>query len=380
MPWAAPYSNAAPTSHAPISPFNPVNFYSPVDLFGPPNISDFGDGPKRKIGFFFSYERVFWSLSKPSTSTIGSEEAEQTVTLGGVPNTVLENTIDTSFIQSHGTYGNRFELGYMDTNNKGWLVGIIDHVSQNFSRDLIGGNYILFNDPVAALDGFVDRDGDGIFDDLTTFLPLFDEVVVSNHAELNGVEVMRMYRAPRGHNGGNLELYVGARYVKFDDRFTAYAFGNILADSFWQNKVENSIVGPQIAGRYSHQRGRWTFSAEGRLMAGANFESAHFSNHIATLAPPVGGTGIPANLAPSSALSANYTTTFAPVGELRVQTSYQLTSAAAIRFGYTGMYIGGLTRASNTIDYTLLKMGIIDGNHDQDLFVNGISLGIEFNR
>jgi hypothetical protein len=401
-----------------MSPFDPVQFYQEWQPFAPADTSDFGDGPKPNIGFFFSYERVYWSISKPFTAPIGAPPTPITTFF------VDENTLDTSFIKSTGTYGNRFDLGYMDSNDYGWLVSVIDHVSQN--QEMSARNpTVLFNDPLGVLEGFVDLNGDGFDDDLNgnriygrdgqdtgvpnpnppppitpgppfdgipdspapidfgdtvTFTPAFTLLNAQNWTELNGVELMRMYRAPRGHHGGVWELYYGARWLKVDDRFSVQAFGGVLADSFWQNKVENSMVGPQVGGRYSHQRGRWVFSAEGRFMAAANFTSTHFTSTIATLAPPFNGTNRPFALSRYGSNQVNYEDEFSPVAELRLQTSFVLTRAVALKLGYTGMFIGGLTRASNTVDYTLPTMGILDANHNQSIYTGGVSFGIEINR
>lgn len=417
----APYSAAAPATHRPMSPFNPVQFYQEWQPFAPADTSDFGDGPKPNIGFFFSYERVYWALSKPFTAQIGSPTAQGLVFENGF--LIQENnSMDTSWIKSTGTYGNRFDLGYMDSNDYGWLVSVIDHVSQSQQISQLNPT-VLFNDPNFLLWGFIDLNGDGIDDDLNgnqvhgrdgldlgtpnptpppafipppdgipdtpapidigdtvAFPPRFTRLDASNWTELNGVELMRMYRAPRGHHGGVWELYYGARWLKVDDRFNVAAFGGILADSFWQNKVENSMVGPQIGTRYSHQRGRWVFSTEGRFMAAANFVSTHFNSTIATQAPPTGGTNRPVNLTRYGSNQVAYDEEFSPVAEFRIQTSFILTRAVALKLGYTGMFIGGLTRASNTVDYTIPYMGILDGNHNQSIYAGGVSFGIEINR
>ena len=39
-----------------------------------------------------------------------------------------------------------------------------------------------------------------------------------------------------------------------------------------------------------------------------------------------------------------------------------------------------MTRASNTIDYTLPNIGIINGGHHSAVILNGFTLGIEINR
>ena len=102
----APYSNAAPSQHRAISPFNPVGFVQDWTPFAPANISDYGLGPKPHTGFFFSYERLMWTMSKPTVTDVGSAAAEGTFIENGTP--VLElNTTDTSFLRSKIGWGNR---------------------------------------------------------------------------------------------------------------------------------------------------------------------------------------------------------------------------------------------------------------------------------
>lgn len=407
----APYSNPAP-QHAPMSPFNPVGFTHKVQPFGPADISDYGNGPPRRTGFFLSYERLFMAINKPATATIGSEAAEGPTFLDEIP-TFLTNSFTTDFLKSTSTFGNRWEFGYMDTDEYGWLVSVIDHLSQNQSC-VVNGGRILFNDPDNFLVGFTDADGDGFDDDLNgngifgrdgfdsdnppndepdlsapvdlgdarSFLPTFTSLIFSQHSEVNSVELMRMYRAPRLHGGGQFDLIYGAKLFRLDDFFIINAIGGIFADSFIETKVQNNIVGPQIGGRYSHQRGRWVFSAEGRFMPGVNFQNLRQKSEIATLGPtePRGTQNEPVNLSRTSSKDVVNDEQFAPVAELRLQTSYIVTRSVAVKFSYNVIAAGGLTRASNRIDYTLPNIGITDSPRGEDLFVDGFSLGVEVNR
>ena len=428
----ARYSNAAPAQHAPLSPFNPVGFRHDTQPFAPADLSDYGNGLKPNIGYFFSYERLYWSLSKPSTADIGSSTAEGFFNEQGL-SVFEQNSFDTDFLKSTATWGNRYEGGYMDTNDYGWLVSVIHHLSQN-QQCVLPGAQVLFDDPSGFLLGFLDanfddidddvngnnvfgRDGedlgtpndnpppefipppDGIidvdaptdFDDLVTFLPTFRVLFASQHTELNSVELMRMYRAPRLHNGGVLELYYGVRWMKIDDRFNLFGQGGVLDEFMSETKVENSMVGPQIGVRYGHQRGRWTFSTEGRFTAAANFQSVHQKTLFATNAAVTGedpmdgetmtpARNFPLNLRPLASKVTASDEEFAPIGEFRIQTSYQLTRSMGLKVGYTAMMVDGISRASNRIAYRLPEMGLLNSGTRQDMFINGLSLGFEINR
>src|SRR5690242_13715556 len=63
--WAygnAPYSNAYPDEHRAFEPFAPVGFIQKLQPFAPVDVSDYGNGPRARRGFFFSYERLDWSI------------------------------------------------------------------------------------------------------------------------------------------------------------------------------------------------------------------------------------------------------------------------------------------------------------------------------
>jgi hypothetical protein len=68
---------------------------------------------------------------------------------------------------------------------------------------------------------------------------------------------------------------------------------------------------------------------------------------------------------------------FSPVAELRLQTTYHLFTAFAIKAGYTGMFVGNIRRAAPSVLYSLPDMGYLDAG-TQDLLINGFDFGVEF--
>jgi hypothetical protein len=405
----APYSNPDPGQHKPWQPFNPVGFETEMQPFAPADISEYGNGPKPRTGFFASYERLYWTISKPGNFPVGNPDLEGPTVVNGIP-TLLVNSFDTDdFMKPFWAWGNRYELGYMDCNDYGWLVSGISHLHQGQVYNLLDAQ-VLFNDPGNLLLGFTDVNGDGLDDDLNgngvfgrdgidtdgdgvpdtaapvdpldtiSFPARYDFLQATNETVLDGVEVMRMYRAPRLHDGGTFELLYGVRYMHIMDHFIVDAIGGFLDESVWDTKVENDIVGPQIGGRYSNQRGRWIFSAEGRLFAAANFIRTQQRSVIATNFVPTGAPGEPVNLTPFGAQDSDKETEFAPGGEIRFQTVYQLTQSVGLKLGYTAMLIDNVSRASNRIDYTLPDFGVLNINTNEDIFFQGISFGIEINR
>ena len=65
------------------------------------------------------------------------------------------------------------------------------------------------------------------------------------------------------------------------------------------------------------------------------------------------------------------------MAELRLQASYHVWQGAALKFGYTGSYVGNIRRAAPSVRYFLPDMGYVktDG---EDFLINGFDLGVEF--
>ena len=178
----AEYSNADTTPHKGWTPFAPVGFLQDWQPFAPVDISDYGNGIKSRKGFFFGYDRLEWTISRPRNTDVGNpnmpgfflepggtSNIAPTVTPAGqaglFPGGVVgpgtlggtfyeTNSDNTNQLRSKFGPGNRWEFGYMDTNDYGWLVSVIDHVSQNQTYAGTGGG-VLFNDPTGYLQGFV---------------------------------------------------------------------------------------------------------------------------------------------------------------------------------------------------------------------------------
>ncbi len=288
---SAPFADDNPEYGHNFSPFNPVHFEPDFEMFAPAETSGYGNGPRAKIGYFGSYERLFWSISKPATAQIGSPTAQGFAPgPGGLVDQFNTNSADTGFLLANGAWGNRWELGYVDDDNYGWLVGILDHISQAQYHVFNGAN-VLFNDPGDLLSGFVpfidpvtgaiiDRDinNNHVFGrfgldvgvvnpnpppprvyfgnptvpapvdtgDLVHVVPNFFWLIAKNLTQINGTEVMRMYRAPRLHNGGYFELLYGARWLQVNDTFMVMGIGGLLDNSTWSTRAQNNMVGPQI--------------------------------------------------------------------------------------------------------------------------------------
>jgi hypothetical protein len=185
--------------------------------------------------------------------------------------------------------------------------------------------------------------------------------------------------------------------------------GNVLADSFWNTQAQNHIIGPQIGGRWFRKGGRWTVSVDGRFFAGLNMQTIRNQGVLGSYldapqpwnwameeveidpGPPpitvvVGGGDplyVPILRDPYRFDHSAHMREFSPGGELRLELMFELTRAVSVKAGWSGMWLGGIARASAMPDYTISDqsvMGINRSKNNQSVFVNGLNVGLSINR
>ncbi len=408
-------------------PFGPIDWDPDCQPFAQADLSTYGDGPSQNTGMFFNYSRVYWSVGGPKLAGIG--DATQNGLSFVFPNvqtqTNVINSIDTTDFGQRMDWGNRFEVGYMMDNHQGWLFGW-NRVS-GFQNQDYNDATVLFRDPLGMLSDFAvggvfpagyplagqryaaDLNGnrvfgpsgrdtgtgfppvpptlDGIPDtaaatdlgDLVRVVPVFDTIRVQNVIKINHLELLYLWRSCRSDWGSEYEWMFGAGYTQVDDTFNVVATGGVLADSFWNTNIKNNIIGPKIGLRWSNIRERWKFGLEGRFLAGANIQNLVQEGEFGS---NLGGNavGTPFNLRAQSFTNDRHDLTFAPVGDFRVETSYTVTQAIALRLGYTFQAIGGISRAANRIDYAFPHLGFTDNHMNDFVIANGVDFGIEINR
>jgi len=418
-------------------PFAPTGIETDLQLFAPAELGSFGQRPAPHEGYFFTFEKLNWNIGGVKTA-LGDESVILIAPVyfpgGPIDPSAIPNTFDVSLPKARFGWGERYELGYME-DDSGWLAGVLHGPSD--AQELIIGDaadadpttqsvIINFSDPFNLMVGFVDlrsnapgtdpndqdRGGDGIiddidgdqrhgpdgldtdgdgepdiedgitdFDDLVQLKATWDTVAVRTLTKFSGVEVMKMHRFNPFHGGTYFELHYGARFLQFDDSFNVDATGSdttTMGDSYWNTQVVNNMVGPQVTGRWVSTRGRWTVNVQGRFMAAVNIQNADITGQLGSISTPS---------APNRGLYFDNTSfvhdrreiNFSPLAELRVQTSFQITRSLAASVGYTAMYTGNVSRASQVIEYRFPDMGLLEGGN-ADLFTNGVNFGVEFNR
>lgn len=452
-------------------PYGPIQNTVDWDWFAPVTDHLMDQAQHQQDGYFFSYERLKWWLSKPDATPIGTAvpqpinafyshsvnttyvddtTSQRILVVAPGGNVDFVNSITSANPSTTTGYGNRWEAGYVQ-NRWGWMVSVIDNVEFHneswFGVDdkrrnqlaaaqgirgldgvLEGQNtvrfdqpapavppplfvapvapvasiqallaidglltvQVVFEDPFGELFGFVDNDGDGLADDINgdgiiddndrvRMGVSYDNLHVVNHTEMSGIELMSIRRKRPTYRGAFVEMFLGVRYLQVDDVFDVVAHGGVLADSAWNQRALNRIVGPQFGFRWHKRNGRWDFGIQGRAMMGANFIRLRQRGVIADHLTSTGEfqVGAPA-VTPHTFYHDLNDEKFSPVGELRAEASLLLTKAIAVKVGWNGTVIGGLTRASNTIRYRLPDMGIV--NHNDEAFAQGVNFGIELNR
>lgn len=275
-----------------------------------------------------------------------------------------------------GNYGGQGEPGTDDDDTAFTFTRLTDDINEN---GIPGSVIVLVPDPTNP--GFFLLTTATDFGDLHEFNVAFDSVEVRSRTKMSGVEAMwsheltnRHYQAK--HQNNSIEIAAGARFMMLEDYFYWLGEGSILGRSYTHTWLDNNIVGPQVAAKWTNQRQRWRFTANTRFMLGYNVQNWSQENGMGAELVP-GATNRLLYARPTFSQHGLSFDDLSPVGELRLETAYYLTKALALKLGYTGSYVGNIKRASTSVRYYLPDMGYRDSG-TQDLISNGVDMGIEF--
>ncbi len=268
----------------------------------------------------------------------------------------------------------------------------------DFIDDLDGDGIEGFNFILGDIDGDGEIDDDEVIgiavdlDDLHEFNVTFNQVNVRNVTETQGVELMRTHQLSNRHKEvkrqrSQWEIAYGVRFLRLRDRFSFDGTSDLLGTAAFTTEAENQIVGPQIRSKWTTQRGRWNLGIDGRFLFGYNITDADQTGSIGLDNTDAFGTVVNPGLVPGgfNRLISGQPTAFSygrqdnefsPTAELRANLSYQLTSAVALRLGYTAIFVDNISRASQITRYFLPDMGLRPGGQ-QEIFINGANFGFE---
>jgi len=359
--------------------FPPVE--SDFQFFAPADVDTYGGGPQQKTGWFADYDRVYINVSRPNDSYWESSK------------------------MGDFTWGNRFDIGYVDDEQKGWLFTGWHIDGPNQSDVVITERMNRYNDEEGQGgdddDDDDDSSGDTVLyprrDDNNFYTGARDYLVTNsiNVADLSGAEINRTWQLDQLHHGAFLTPFVGLRYAKFKDYYRRETYSRWDEDGFptpiyppigvdallattealqsLQASVVNDMVGGQLGVHWSRDYRRWNFSGDFKAFALENFQNwQQITKTEVTIyggGLPVDGTQPDTVLMMESNGGNDHTAEFVFGMELRFDAAYRLTRDISLRCGAEFMDFGqGIGRGLDVAD------------NNQDLIMYGFTMGVTWNR
>jgi hypothetical protein len=202
---------------------------------------------------------------------------------------------------------------------------------------------------------------------------------------------------------------LGIITADFPSTLTGVGPGSLFQLGDWETYTSNNMVGPEFGLMFEGHAGRWSWQAGGKFTAGfnwqnniyrgSNFAEATGADYLRTnfaggglttinvTQAGVGGSATTVVEVPNSPLinqifpTGNLDTTnqaehrfvFSPVGEWRFGAQFKVSQAISLNFGYTGMWLSQIARASsNTGFITELRpvQDVARNATDQPIYVN----------
>jgi hypothetical protein len=318
----------------------------------------------------------------------------------------LRLDLNTNWMRTDLQWGNRFEGGWI-YDDYGMLFSYFN--SGPDSQAFTTTNAFAVNSPTTTFEqqavsggGFIGGDV-LVVTTITSESPPPDHVITQSLTQRNSTELtsagfawaVRRNLTTAGSGAIRTARFTfGPRYLQVADRFsieygsqvdgfdatTGCPVGNPCDLQFggWDTSAYNNIVGPEIGFNYMFERGRWSIETDLRFTAGMNWQNTlyrgsnfpaalgadyfrstyTFANTVAqgtnasspVAAPPlfvqIYGLG-----QSNATNTAEHNFVFAPLGEWRLKGRYKVSKAISLNLGYTGMWLGGITRASTNTEF-----------------------------
>lgn len=368
----------------------PVNIAPPVLLGGldsapPSDVFDWG----HRYNFSYYNGDEAWNINVLDGPTFADQQlygSQTQATLYGTVMIVFDDPLDLmrGFIDVVGPIGGPFQPD-----------GLADDIDGDGQ---FGPDGYDLDDPGREPDSFLIGDLRGDFDDIVNLPVSFQFLTVRSATQTRGIELMRTHRLSNNHKmdkhqNNNVELGAGVRYFRLRDDYDVNGFafnpnaptalandwGGTLGDSFWNTRITNNLVGPQISARWTHQRKRWNFDLAGRFLFAYNVQNFEQNTMLGQGLVP-GQYNKPIYFATTVADHGKQENDFSPTTELRADLNYQLTRSVALRIGYTALFIDNVSRAASQVRYELPRMGFRDDQAGkQEVFMNGANFGFDVN-
>lgn len=191
-----------------------------------------------------------------------------------------------------------------------------------------------------------------------------DQLTVNQNATINNVEVN--FWAPTGDSP--FGIAAGFRYLNLDERFRISGLDSDTGASRYAIATRNNLFGAQLAARYRQMQ-----FAGGRLGLESYAKAGIFGNSVGMnqLVTDFDNTFVARNTAVSSGQAAF-------IGDIGLTGLVRLTDSVNIRLGYTLIWIEGVARAANQLDFTDSATSGTSFAYGQGAFMQGITAGFEF--
>lgn len=291
----------------------PDTFDLDYQFFAPAEIDLYGDDVPLRNGWWAQYSRMYLAVSRADA--------------------------EAAPYKMDKTWGNRYDIGYMTEEDHGWM----------FTVSNLGGP----NNPVRLIQqgGPTLPGGPRESGPFTRF---------------NNVELNKVFRLKPFHNGSVMELFIGARYVNFEDStfsqnviFNPITGITTVIDN--ADNSQNNLIGGELGARWYKRKGRWTLSADGRAYAAPNFQQQNGVTQIFLFVDPTADPISYERILRGSGSNDS----FVPAGELRVEAEYDVTRDLSLNAGFNFIYFGrGMFRLVND---------------DQSVAMAGVTFGIVYN-
>lgn len=183
---------------------------------------------------------------------------------------------------------------------------------------------------------------------------------VNSAARLNNVEANYWHQTSRSR----LSLLAGFRYFNFSDKFDITAVDSDTSISNYRTSTRNNLFGAQAGARWRAQRGIWGLEIVKK--AGIYGNNASQSTYLGDF----GNTVVLRNSHTNGGSTAF-------IAEIGVNGRMQLTNWLYFRGGYNLIWVDGIARAANQLDFSN-HAGSGTTLHDRsNLFLHGANLGLE---
>lgn len=199
-----------------------------AQVFAPLEFTN-GDEKEANTGFYFTFDKVYSSVSKAHRNDANFTGANS----GG----------------SHYIWGTRYEAGWMNEEDTGWGIAFQQAEGVDFA---VGKNELIS----------------------------FPMLVTNQYATF---EVNRYFRQ-KLRSGGTFEPYIGGQYLNISDDsvFDADPPAGLGDSARFLQEATNSAFGVHAGARFNQRRGRWRYTADGAMTAAYNQQRYSSSDIVTT--------------------------------------------------------------------------------------------------